>query len=65
MYRLMILTTLLSLAACASTQVSQTAICDATGASRRALADALLSDGGPRSQRAGLLLLDQMAAGCG
>lgn len=57
--------TMLLLAGCASTQVSQTAICDATGASRRALADALLTDGGPRSQRAGLLLLDQMAAGCG
>lgn len=56
--------TLMLLAGCASTQVSQTAICDATGTSRRSLADALIEDGGPRSQRAGLLLLDQMAAGC-
>ena len=65
MYRLMILTTLLSLTACASTPVSQTAICDGTEASRKALAATLVKDGGARSQREGLVLLDQMAAGCG
>lgn len=64
MYRLMILTTLLLLTACASTPVSQTAICDGTSAARKALAAALIEDGGARSQRAGLRLLDQMAAGC-
>jgi len=53
------------LAACASTQVSQTAICDGTEASRKALAVALIEDGGVSSQRAGMRLLDQMQAGCG
>ncbi len=57
--------TLTWLAGCASTPVSQTAICDGTEASRTALAAALIEDGGARSQRAGLRLLDQMAAGCG
>lgn len=65
MYRLMIWTTLLWLTACASTPVSQTAICDGTAASRKVLAAALVEDGGARSQRAGLRLLDQMQAGCG
>lgn len=65
MYRLMIWTTLLSLTACASTPVSQTAICDGTEASRTALAAALIEDGGSNSQRAGLRLLDQLQAGCG
>lgn len=65
MYRLMILTTLLSLTACANTPASQTAICDGTAASRKALAAALIEDGGAQSQRAGLRLLDQMQAGCG
>ena len=64
MYRPMILTTLLLLTACANTPVSQTAICDGTAASRKALAAALIEDGGAQSQRAGLRLLDQMAAGC-
>lgn len=64
MYRLMIWTTLLWLTACASTPVSQTAICDGTAASRKALAAALIEDGGARSQRAGLRLLDQLEAGC-
>ncbi|WP_418024984.1 hypothetical protein ACNKFW_15645 (plasmid) [Paracoccus sp. TD-10] len=64
MYRLMILTTLTLLTACAGTPVSQTAICDGTAASRKALAAALVEDGGAQSQRAGLRLLDQMAAGC-
>ncbi|MTH65083.1 hypothetical protein [Paracoccus shanxieyensis] len=65
MSRLMILTLMLSVSACASTPASGPAICDATRGSRAGLADALLSDGGPESQRAGLLVLDQMAAGCG
>lgn len=64
MYRLMIWTTLTLLTACASTPVSQTAICDGTAASRTALAAALIEDGGARSQRAGLRLLDQLEAGC-
>ncbi len=64
MYRLMILTTLTLLTACASTPVSQTAICDGTEASRKALAAALIEDGGAQSQRAGLRLLDQLEAGC-
>jgi len=64
MYRLMNLTTLLLLTACASTPVSQTAICDGTAASRKALAAALIEDGGANSQRSGLRLLDQLEAGC-
>lgn len=52
------------LAGCATTPVSDSAICDGTAASRRALAGALLADGGPQAQRAGLLVLDQMRAGC-
>lgn len=58
------LLTLTWLAGCASTPVSQTAICDGTEASRKALAAALVEDGGANSQRAGLRLLDQMQAGC-
>ena len=58
------LTMTLSLAACATTPASDSAICDGTAASRRALAGALLTDGGPQAQRAGLLVLDQMRAGC-
>lgn len=64
MYRLMIWTTLLSLTACANTPASGPAICDGTEASRKALAAALIEDGGARSQRAGLRLLDQLEAGC-
>lgn len=59
------LATMLSLSACATTPVDQAAICDGTAASRRALAAALLTDGGQQAQRAGLLVLDQMRAGCG
>lgn len=57
------LLTMMWLAGCATTP-SAPAICDATRGSRADLADALLADGGPRSQRAGLLVLDQVAAGC-
>lgn len=64
LYRLTIWTTLLLLTACASTS-SGPAVCDGTVQSRAALADALLTDGGPQSRRAGLLVLDQVAAGCG
>lgn len=56
---------MLSLSACATTPVDQAAICDGTAASRKALAAVLLTDSGPRAQRAGLLVLDQMRAGCG
>lgn len=58
------LTMMLSLAACATTPVDQAAICDGTAASRKALAGALQTDGGPQARRAGLLVLDQMRAGC-
>lgn len=60
---LMTLTMMLLLSACATTP-SAPAICDATRASRADLAGALVSDGGPQSRRAGLLVLDQVAAGC-
>lgn len=53
-----------SLAACAVTP-NDSALCVGTEASRRTLAGALLTDGGPQAQRAGLLVLDQMRAGCG
>jgi len=59
------LATMLLLSACATTPVDHAAICDGTAASRRALAAALLTDGGQQAQRAGLLVLDQMRAGCG
>ena len=51
--------------ACANTPGSDSAVCDGTRASRKALASALVEDGGAQSQRAGLRLLDQMVAGCG
>ena len=50
--------------ACANTQASDAAICDGTQASRQTLAAALVEDGGPQSQRAGLQVLNQLAAGC-
>lgn len=56
--------TMLSLTACAGTP-NDSAICVGTEASRKALAGALLTDGGPQAQRAGLLVLDQLRAGCG
>ena len=55
---------MLSLTGCATTP-SDSAICAGSAASRKALAAALVEDGGPVSQRAGLRLLDQVAAGCG
>ena len=56
--------TLTWLTACAVTP-NDSAICVSTEASRKALAGALLIDGGPQAQRAGLLVLDQLRAGCG
>lgn len=56
--------TILSLTACAVTP-NDSAICVGTEASRKALAGALLTDGGPQAQRAGLLVLDQLRAACG
>lgn len=64
MPRLMICLMMLSVSACSGTPASGPAICDATKASRADLAGALLTDGGPQSRRAGLLVLDQMQAGC-
>ena len=66
--RAMTWTALLALmwsAGCTSMPISETALCDGTVASRRALASALLIDGGDQSQRAGLRLLDEVKAGCG
>lgn len=66
--RAMTWTALLALmwsAGCATMPVSEAALCDGTAASRRALASALVVDGGDQSRRAGLRLLDQMKAGCG
>lgn len=51
------------LTGCATTP-SDSAVCAGTAAAARALAAALIQDGGANSQRAGLRLLDQMAAGC-
>lgn len=65
--RAMTLTALLMmtlLAGCATTP-SDSAICAGSAEARRALAAALVNDGGPQSQRAGLALLDKVAAGCG
>jgi len=53
------------LTACATTQSDDGAICQGTQGDRRALAAALVADGGEESRRAGLTLLDRMAAGCG
>ncbi len=43
---------------------NDSAICDGSIETRKALASNLLIDGGPLSQNAGADLLDQMAAGC-
>ena len=52
------------LTGCATTP-SDSAICAGSAEARRALAAALIQDGGAQSQRAGLSLLDKMRAGCG
>lgn len=65
--RAMTLTVLLTtmwLAGCATTP-SDSAICAGSADARRALAAALIQDGGAQSQRAGLSLLDKMREGCG
>lgn len=65
--RAMTLTVLLTtmwLAGCATTP-SDSAICAGTADAARAHAAALLTDGGPLSQRTGLVLLDKREAGCG
>lgn len=51
--------------ACANTPVSDAAVCAGCADARRALAAALIEDGGAQSQRAGLVLLDKLKAGCG
>lgn len=56
---------LMLLTGCGSMPISEAALCDGTAASRRALAAALLDDGGDQSRRAGLRLLDELRAGCG
>lgn len=56
---------MLFVSGCNSTPANGPAICDGTEKSRASLAAALVVDGGPVSQRAGLLVLDQMTAGCG
>jgi len=63
--RILALLTPLLLTACATTQSDDGAICAGTQGDRRALAAALVADGGAQSRRAGLTLLDRMAAGCG
>ena len=59
-----LLMVMLCVTGCASTPASDAALCAGTADSRRALADALLTDGGDQSQRAGLVMLDKVQAGC-
>lgn len=64
--RAMMLTALLTtmcVAGCATTP-SDSAICAGSAEARRALAAALIQDGGAQSQRDGLALLDKLKAGC-
>lgn len=56
--------TVLSVTACASAP-SDSALCGATDRARTQLAAALVEDGGPQSQRAGLVLIEGIDAGCG
>lgn len=53
---------LMWLTGCGVTQ-SNAALCDSID--RKVLADAVLADGGPVSQREALYVLDQIKAGCG
>ena len=55
---------MLSLTACATGPVTENALCPATDGARTALAGALVSDGGPQSRRAGLVLIETLDAGC-
>lgn len=53
---------ILWLTACAPTQTDGRAICE--GIDRAALADAILEDGGKKSQKEALFVLDQLKAAC-
>ena len=64
LYRLMGCLMMMSLSACVSAPGSRPGVCSGTEASRAALADALVRDGGPQSRRAGLLVIEQLDAGC-
>lgn len=63
--RMLAICLLITLPAGCATTPSDSAVCAGTAAAARALAAALLVDGGPESQRAGLALLDKRKAGCG
>ena len=54
----------LCVCACASVPTDN-AICSVTEAPRTELAGALVDDGGPRSQRTGLVLIETLDRGCG
>ena len=54
---------MLSVAGCASVPTDN-AICSVTETPRTELAGALVDDGGPRSQRAGLVLIETLDRGC-
>lgn len=62
---LILLTLVLLTGACASPQVSPTAICDGTRQARADHAAALLVDGGAASKVTGAVVLTQWRAGCG
>lgn len=63
--RMLIALALTSLtAACATMPANDTAVCSASRDARGDLAGALIADGGDQSKRAGLALLDKLAAGC-
>lgn len=54
---------ILSVAGCASAPTDN-AICSVTETPRTDLAGALVDDGGPRSQRAGLVLIETLDLSC-
>lgn len=62
--RLLACLMMLSLTACASVPAANP-VCTITEAPRTALAGALVDDGGPRSQRAGLVLVGVIDGECG
>jgi hypothetical protein len=59
---LTLMTATMLLAGCVSVQIN--GVCDGTIASRDVLNQALLDDGGPRSQVAGAILIQQLDLGC-
>lgn len=59
-----IVASILLASTCGCVSVSNSAICDGTVASRGALADALLADGGNLSVVAGARLISQLDAAC-